>query len=57
MHRVWIGAIATLLAVGLISTAQSQTPGRVVAIGDIHGAGGVFRELLKAADLTDATGT
>ena len=41
MHRVWIGAIATLLAVGLISTAQSQTPGRVVAIGDIHGAGGV----------------
>jgi hypothetical protein len=51
---------ALLLAVALVWTpAQpllAQAAARIVAIGDIHGEIEGFRNLLKAAGLTDATG-
>jgi hypothetical protein len=52
--------VALLLAAALVWTpAQSlsaQTAARIVAIGDIHGEIAGFRNILKAAGLTDATG-
>jgi hypothetical protein len=56
LPRVWIRGLAVLLAVGLTLTARAQTPERIVAIGDIHGASTVFRALLQVADLTDDSG-
>lgn len=52
--------VALLLAAALVWTpAQpllAQAPARIVAIGDIHGEIAGFRNILKAAGLTDATG-
>ena len=46
-----------LVLLGLPPLAARQaTPDRLVAIGDIHGAGSAFRDLLRQAVLTDADG-
>lgn len=52
--------VALLLAAALVWTPaqplSAQAAARIVAIGDIHGEIEGFRNLLKAAGLTDATG-
>lgn len=45
---------AALLAASPTMRAQSDAPGRVVAIGDVHGSLDGFRAVLKAAGLIDA---
>ena len=52
--------VALLLAVALVWTPaqplSAQAAARIVAIGDIHGEIAGFRNILKAAGLTDAAG-
>ncbi len=52
--------VALLLALALVWTPaqplSAQAAARIVAIGDIHGEIAGFRNILKAAGLTDATG-
>jgi hypothetical protein len=52
--------VALLLAAALVWTPaqplSAQATARIVAIGDIHGEIAGFRNILKAAGLTDATG-
>jgi hypothetical protein len=52
--------VGLLLAIALMSTAglhlSAQAPARIVAIGDIHGEIDGFRNILRAAGLTDASG-
>ena len=46
--------IAALVAVALVSVGAQADESRLVAVGDIHGAGVAFRALLQRAGLVDA---
>ena len=46
--------IAALIAVALVSVGAQADESRLVAVGDIHGAGVAFRALLQRAGLLDA---
>jgi hypothetical protein len=60
MRKSLLVLVASVLAVAALSPratlAQQPAPSRIVAIGDIHGAGAQFAEVLTAAGLADAEG-
>ena len=57
MKRLCIRLLVGLALLGLPLPAAPQAgPERLIAIADIHGAGGQFRALLEQAELLDASG-
>jgi len=56
LGRTFFLILALLIAAPVAAITNAPAPQRVVAIGDLHGDGGAWRDVARAAGLIDASG-